>query len=97
MLKSLKICKKKVQNQTPCRTPFLRPFWDDFGSILDRYWTQHRSESLLDAEKSFSGRLSKITLFLDPFRGGQELRLQGCGYGDTAGLGAPNPLDTRTV
>ena len=32
---------------------------------------------MLDAKKSFSGRLLKITLFLDPFRGGQELREQG--------------------
>ena len=50
------LIKKRVQNQTPCRTPFVQPLWVHFGSILDLYWTRHRSEPLLDVKKSFSGR-----------------------------------------
>ena len=58
--------KKRVKNQTPCRRPFLEPFWDHFGSILEPFWSQNRPESRPEAEKSLSGRLFKKALISDP-------------------------------
>ena len=39
------LLKKRGQNQTPCRRPFLKQFWDNFGSIWDPCWDPVRSQS----------------------------------------------------
>ena len=64
--KSSKIMIIRVQNQTPCRSPFLEPFGDHFGFILDPFWSRNRPESRPEDEKSLSGGVFKKALISDP-------------------------------